>query len=135
MDDVLRDHLDCNIKAAKLPGPSVLYDTRVTIDLACMLFAREQIFSKTAAPWVMHLRADSSPQFGRDFLVIQGDIVSFGVDCKTTTIRKRLLPIQSVGSRAAGAHQKLEKLVHALALESEEARNLAFGQRYDRWFD
>ena len=116
----------------RLPSVSLLYDSRITIDLACMLYARETIFSKRAdslAPWVVHLRADSSPQFGRDFLVVQADVVRLStgtiLDCNSASITKRLLPIQCVGSRAAGEHQKLEKLMHSMSLEAEDAPCLA----------
>ena len=54
-----------------------------------MLFAREVILSRAAErarPWIIHLRADSSPQFGRDFLVSQLDYVQFGTSCRDTVI-------------------------------------------------
>lgn len=76
-------------------------------------------------PWVLHLRADSSPQYGRDFMISQRDIIQYGRDIHTTSIQKRLLPIQCIGSKAAGASQKLSKLVHSLALESEHVPRLA----------
>lgn len=119
LQEPLASELASNVENLKLPSTALLYDSRITIDMATMLFARETIFSQDAPGWVLHLRADSSPQFGRDFLVIQGDVVTFGVDASTTSIRKRLLPLQCVGSRSAGAHQKLQKLIFALTLESE----------------
>lgn len=48
----------------KLPSASLLYDMRITVDMASMLFARETIFSKAAEaenPWVVHIRTDASP--------------------------------------------------------------------------
>ncbi len=107
----------------RLPSPALLYDARITIDMCSMLFAREVILSRAAErarPWIIHLRADSSPQFGRDFLVSQLDYVQFGTSCRDTVITKRLLPMQCIGSRSAGSHQKLEKLLFALTLESEQ---------------
>ena len=122
LSDYLHGHLQGDIDSMRLPSASLLYDTRITLDLCAMLFARETIFSKAAdrkKAWAVHLRADSSPQFGRDFLVCQADIVHAGIHTSRSTITKRLLPIQCVGSRAASANQKLEKLVHAISLESE----------------
>lgn len=72
-----------------------------------------------ARPWIAHLRCDASPQYGRDYLVSQIDYVQFGTSCQDTVITKRLLPIQCVGSRSGGSHQKLEKMLFALTLESE----------------
>lgn len=109
-------------KTMRLPSPALLYDARITVDMCSMLFAREVILSRAAErarPWIVHLRADSSPQFGRDFLVSQLDYVQYGTSCKDTVITKRLLPMQCIGSRSAGSHQKLEKLLFALTLESE----------------
>lgn len=126
LSDELSAHLAESFNVMRLPGSSILYDSRISMDLACMLFARERIFSKKVPPWVIHLRADSSPQFGRDYLVIQADIVTYGINFESTNIVKRLMPIQCVGSKASGAHQKLEKLVHSLALESEHVSQLLF---------
>ena len=124
LSDYLHGHLLVDIDSMRLPSASLLYDTRITLDMCTMLFARETLFSKAAnrkKSWVVHLRADSSPQFGRDFLVCQADIIHAGTLASRTTITKRLLPIQCVGSRAASANQKLEKLIHSISLESEHA--------------
>lgn len=119
LEEPLAEYMISSVQDLRLPSPALLYDTRISIDIATMLFARETIFSQAAGEWVLHLRADSSPQFGRDFLVVQGDVVTYGTDAQTTSIVKRLFPLQCVGSRSAGAHQKLEKLLFALTLESE----------------
>jgi len=106
----------------RLPSSSLLYDSRISFDLATMLWAREMIFSRSAErvhPWVIHLRADSSPQWGRDFLLCQCDIIQYGENFMATTIKKRLLPLQCVGSRAGGASSKLSKMIHSISLESE----------------
>ena len=123
----LHAHLFDAISSLRLPSASLLYDARITLDLATMLYARETIFSESAdvsQPWSLHIRADSSPQFGRDFLVCQADVVHVGTKATDATICKRLLQIHCVGSRAASANQKLEKLVHALKLESEHDSKL-----------
>lgn len=106
----------------RLPSSALLYDTRITFDMCTMLFARQFLFSRSAdcaRPWIAHLRCDASPQYGRDYLVSQIDYVQFGTSCQDTVITKRLLPIQCVGSRSGGSHQKLEKMLFALTLESE----------------
>ena len=107
------------VQSVRMPSASLLYDARITIDMCTMLYARQFIFNHRQPPWVVHLRADASPQFGRDFLVIQADYIEYGANVSKTKITKRLLPIQSVGSRAAGSHQKLEKVLFSLTLESE----------------
>ena len=106
----------------RLPSTSLLYDARITIDMCSMIFARRNIFCKSnPKKWSIHLRADSSPQFGRDYFVPAADIVYFGTSARDTRIERRLLPIQSIGSRAGSAHQKMEKLIFSLTLESEHA--------------
>ena len=115
-------------QSIRLPQPSLLYDMRITFDMTTMPWAREHIFSKKVdalTPWILHLRSDSSPQFGRDFMISQCDIIHYGRHIHSTSIQKRLLPIQCIGSRAAGASQKLSKLVHSLELESEHVSRLA----------
>lgn len=108
------------LQTVRLPSTSLLYDARITIDMASMIYARRNIFCKSnPKKWIIHLRADSSPQFGRDYYVPAADIVYFGTNAGDTIIERRLLPIQSVGSRAGYAHQKMEKLIFSLTLESE----------------
>ena len=105
----------------RLPGASLLYDARINLDLCSMLFSRQFVLNPLAAnDWVIHLRCDSSPQFGRDYLVSQIDIVQVGLSYDDTIITKRLLPIQCVGSRAGSAPHKIEKLIFALSLESSD---------------
>ena len=118
------DHFQREIEQARLPRAPCLYDARITFDMCTMLWSREHLLSskaERARPWVLHLRCDSSPQFGRDFLVIQADYVQYGTDSGATTITKRLLPIQCVGSRAGSEGHKLDKILFSLTLESEQA--------------
>ena len=61
-------------KDISVPKQATLYHYRVDLDLASMLWARKYRFG-LEAKWVVHCRIDSSPQFGRDFLMGECDIV------------------------------------------------------------
>ena len=119
----LAQHFTREIQQARLPRAPCLYDARITFDMCTMLWSREHLLSSKAEksrPWVLHLRCDSSPQFGRDYLVTQADYVQYGTDAGATSITKRLLPIQCVGSRAGSESHKLDKILFSLTLESEQ---------------
>ena len=127
----------------RLPGASLLYDARINLDLCSMLFSRQYVLNPAVRDWVIHLRSDSSPQFGRDYLVSQIDIVQVGCSYANTSITKRLLPIQCVGSRAGSAAHKIEKLIFALSLESYDTTATAdrtcsiltdYGTESSLWF-
>ena len=112
------DFLD-GLRALRIPSTSLLYDSRITIDMATMIYARKYLLTeKNPKRWILHVRADSSPQYGRDYYVPAADLVYYGENAATTEIHKRLLPIQTVGSRAGSAHQKMDKLIFSLTLES-----------------
>ena len=118
----LYEYFDSIIPQSRLPRAACLYDARITLDMCTMLWSREHLLSLRAEksrPWVLPLRCDSSPQFGRDFLVTQADYIQYGPNASSTTITKRLLPIQCVGSRAGSEGHKLDKLLFSLTLESE----------------
>ena len=119
----LFQHFGKELEGARLPRAPCLYDARITFDMCTMLWSWEHLLSRKAekcAPWVLHVRCDSSPQFGRDFLVTQADYVQYGRDAATTIISKRLMPIQCVGSRAGSEGHKLDKILCSLTLESEQ---------------
>ena len=123
MRPVMFQHFKQELMQSRLPQAPCLYDARITFDMCSMLWAREHLLSlkaDRAKPWVLHLRCDSSPQFGRDYLVLQADYIQYGIDAASTVIQKRLLPIQCVGSRAGSEAHKLDKLLHSLTLESEQ---------------
>ena len=110
-------------KDISVPKHATLYHYRVDLDLASMLWARKYRFG-LEAKWVVHCRIDSSPQFGRDFLMGECDIVYLaGVGSWLDigwegVLYTRLLVGQMVGARASGAMVKTRKLLHALSLES-----------------
>ncbi|CAE6937046.1 RSN1 [Symbiodinium microadriaticum] len=146
MRPIMYQHFKQELMQSRLPQAPCLYDARITFDMCSMLWAREHLLSLKAdreKPWVLHLRCDSSPQFGRDYLVLQADYVQYGIDAATTVIQKRLLPIQCVGSRAGSEAHKLDKLLHSLTLESEQVSFTAervaslltdFGVESAAWF-
>ena len=116
-------------KDISVPKHSTLYHYRVDLDLASMLWARKYRFG-LEAKWVAHCRIDSSPQFGRDFLMGECDIVYLaGVGSwmdigKEGVLYTRLLVGQMVGARASGSMVKPRKLLHALSLESRLLFNI-----------
>jgi hypothetical protein len=105
------------------PGKSTLYEYRITLDLCSMLFARTRWFSEGILT-ALHIRLDSSPQFGRDYLLAECDIVFIldALDLMSLALAVfcRLLVAQCVGARASNAAVKASKLLHMLALESEK---------------
>jgi hypothetical protein len=82
----------------------------------------------TGGQWIGHLRCDSSPQYGKDYLVSEMDVVDMtqlseasdrtGVPKDLLALSTRLLVIQLVGVRAASSSRKARKLLNALSLES-----------------
>ena len=116
-------------KDISVPKHATLYHYRVDLDLASMLWARKYRF-RLEAKWVVHCRIDSSPQFGRDFLMGECDIVYLAgvgpwLDIgREGVLYTRLLVGQMVGARASGAMVKTRKLLHALSLESRLLPNI-----------
>ena len=61
----------------RMPRKTTLYDFRLNVDFCCMLYAREYVFTPGGAgvDWFTHFRLDSSPQFARNYLVGELDIL------------------------------------------------------------
>ena len=68
----LADHI--GRQQIRLPKKSILYDFRLSLDFASMLYARKHIFNETL-DYHLHLRLDSSPQFNRNYLVGEVDLI------------------------------------------------------------
>ena len=76
----------------------------------------------------LHIRLDASPQFGKEYLNAEADILRLS-DSETTPsqlraaatsrLQKRMLVGQIMGARAGSTVHKALKLTHMLALESE----------------
>lgn len=106
-----------------VPKSSSLYNYRITLDLATMLFARTHRFGLDT-PWYLHCRLDASLQFGKDYFMSEADIV-YPKNIKTWSdvgapgvVYTRLLVGQTLGARAAGVAVKTKKLLHQLTLVS-----------------
>lgn len=69
-EHLLRDTL-------RMPRKTILYDFRLNIDYCSMLYAREFVFTKGGggSEWFTHFRLDSSPQFARNYLVGELDVL------------------------------------------------------------
>ena len=93
-------------------------------DLCTMLFSR-QYWMALKYEWYCHLRIDSSPQYGRDYLVAELDLVytkdvdSWQCLASNNKLVTRLLPGQTLGARSTTLAHKTRKLLHMLSLESE----------------
>ena len=127
-----------------LPHPSrvTLQRSQIELDLATMIYSRRCILN-CAENWFLHLRADSSPQGGRDYFVCEIDILKVGNDSSSSaspstcvanptpasvfellqsghmTLTTRLLPLSIIGCRAGSACHKAKQLLRALSLDSE----------------
>ena len=80
MDEKLSEHLLQRPNAVRMPRKSSLYEFRLSIDYSCMLFAREYVYTKGGggSQWFTHFRVDSSPQFARNYLVGELDVLTLG---------------------------------------------------------
>ena len=61
-------------KDLRAPSDTTLYRNRIMVDLASMVYAQRFVFNRDRR-WALHIRADSSPQFGKDYLVIMCDYI------------------------------------------------------------
>ena len=105
-----------------VPSMSSLYRWKVDMDLASMLWARTHVFS---GDYICHLRFDSSPQFGRDDLMREADVLTgLPQAWPVEDLCARLLPPQNVGSRASSAAFKMQKVRRMLALECADLPGL-----------
>ncbi len=131
-----------SVSAPAVPSQAVMCKSAVDLDLFTMVFARDFVFfvpKPHLAPRTIrlvragdfngHLRADSSPQFGRDILVMEIDIFrSVGADLghscfsklvwQNVKIEKRLMVMQQIGQRAGKFPDKLKKLRNSLWCEA-----------------
>ena len=136
-----------------LPCPSrqALQRSRIEMDLASMIYSKRFILNCDQTWWI-HLRADSSPQGGRDFFISEFDLCKFdaSLSCDPfswteTNVTKlletgkmklvtRLLPLSIIGCRAASAVHKGRQLLRALSLDSQDLR-VSIGRTMTMMFD
>ena len=105
------------------------------MDMASCVFARRRLFDPKMS-WFLRLRADASPQGGRDFLVVEADHCRMGIKspfCSNKTARelidegrfsiaKRLLPLSVIGARAASSVHKAQNLLRVLGMEASDLK-------------
>lgn len=101
------------------PHKTTLNTWRVDVDLACMVHSRNHVLVKQRVAG-LHLRVDSSPQGGRDFVIIEIDVAGHEMTSWPTSVYTRVLPPQCVGSRAGSAAAKLDRLRFTASLECSD---------------
>ena len=127
LDPDLADHL--LQQGIRAPSRWALSRGRLEFDFASMVFARKFLFHPDLQ-WFIHLRADASPKGGRDFLVSEVDYCHLPAQSpqhisrllENGRIQIRLLPLTTVGAKAASAVHKGLLLLKALGMESADLR-------------
>ena len=117
-----------------------------------MVYCRRFILNPTGpGNWYLHLRSDASPQAGRDYLVSEIDIASFGagefpyvalankhaaalLGEGRMKITPRLLPLRVVGARAASGVHKGQLVLKSLGMECKDLA-VAIQRDYTMMFD
>ena len=110
-----------------MPKRSLLFEYRLYVDYCCMLWARKFLFSADVPEWHTHFRLDSSPQFGRNYLVGELDRIDLGkvssanIDGLFTSIEisTRLCPLQILGKQATSTPFKARSSLRMLSLECD----------------
>ena len=158
LSPALLDHL--NRQGIECPSRWTLQRSRIELDLASMIYSKRYVLNSSRM-WRLHLRADSSPQGGRDYFVCEYDLVQFQTDdvgcwrahstnqpapsLAETSVPEllqggriklvtRLLPLSIIGCRAASAVHKGRHLLKALTLDSEDLRT-SVGRTMTMLFD
>lgn len=123
------------MKGIRLPKRTCLYNFRLLVDFASMLWSREYFFPSPNTGWVTHFRVDSSPQFNRNYLVGEIDKLSMeqvrapseheDFDFGSVSLVTRLCPLQVLGRQATSTSFKAHSCLRMLGLEAdpETARN------------
>ena len=119
----LADHLLS--QPIQLPSRWALNRARLEYDFATMIFAQKFLLSPEKQ-WFVHVRADASPKGGRDFLVSELDycqLPSNGPEhisklLEHGCIQMRLLPLTTIGAKAASTIHKGFELLKAMSMES-----------------
>ena len=110
-----------------MPKRSLLFDYRLYVDYCCMLWAREHVFASDLPDWHTHFRLDSSPQFGRNYLVGELDRICLKRVSPTKVddvfscveISTRLCPLQILGKQATSTAFKARSCLRMLSLECD----------------
>ena len=131
-----------------IPSRTTLRRAQLRLDTAFMLTQKQATVS--AGPVIRFSWADSSPQVGRDWLIIKeripldalihttcacNELVRAGAALTrdersgfnmvlAQNVRERVLPPVAMGSGKTGIEHKVAAMLHALALESADSRTL-----------
>ncbi|CAE7823238.1 unnamed protein product, partial [Symbiodinium sp. CCMP2456] len=140
LSQALSDCIDAQLVRWKIPSFSTIYRHRLLLDVCTMKYSRLKIFNSDGQ-WCCHIRADSSPQFGKDYFVVEVDHVNMSSVDQTTTlpgmkslIKRRILPLQLIGGRAASAEHKSFRLTLALSADTADTY-VTLGRTYSMAFD
>ena len=117
-----------------VPSAKTLQRSRLELDMATMMYSRNFILS-AQTEWFIHLRADSSPQGGRDYFVCEFDwcpIKTINGHASTASsddepehvldilsVKTRILPLSIIGSRAGSSVHKGQQLLKSLSMDSD----------------
>ena len=137
---LLRDHLCDQLQDRAVPSGPTIYRHRLVLDAAGMVFA-SHCYLSPALQWAVHLRADASPQDNKDYFVVEADWMDTSAISDETRlpdvkerVKRRLLPLQLIGDRAATVEQKCFRLRLALAGDTASV-DLAFLRTFSLAFD
>ncbi len=137
-DDLLSEHLLA--QQICVPSSSTIYRQRLTIDLCTMIYSRRHVFN-SCGNWIVHIRADASPQFGKEYFVVEIDRIGLANVGESTTISamksfvsRRLLPLQLLGQKASKAEHKVCRLLMALSADCESTE-VTLSRAYSIAFD
>lgn len=139
---VLKPMLADHILSQKIhiPSRSTIYRHRLLMDLCSMVFSRRHLL-QDCGDWICHLRADASPQFGKEYFVVELDRVDLtNVNDTTlltsmkTEVESRLLPLQLLGQKASKTEHKVARLHLALSADCQNA-DTCLNRAYSCAFD
>ena len=105
-----------------------------------MIFSRRHVFT-SCGNWIVHIRADASPQFGKEYFVVEIDKVDLSTvgEGKTLSamkffVSRRILPLQVLGQKASKAEHKVCRLLMALSSDCESTE-VTLSRAYSIAFD
>ena len=138
IDDLLSEHLLA--QHICVPSSATIYRQRLTIDLCTMIFSRRHVFN-SCGNWIVHIRADASPQFGKEYFVVEIDKIDLStvgegktLSAMKSCVSRRILPLQVLGQKASKAEHKVCRLLMALSSDCESTE-VTLSRAYSIAFD
>lgn len=123
-----------------IPSRSTIYRHRLILDMCSMVFSRRHLLNDSG-DWICHLRADASPQFGKEYFVVEIDRVDLSNVDETTLLTSmssavhcRLMPLQLLGQKAAKTEHKVARLHLALGADCQSVET-CLNRTYSCAFD